>query len=327
VATLGPTPDQDRALSTLVENGTLTADQAASVKAVLWTPSTKRVVNPTSVLIEVAGYLGGGLMLGGAALLLAVNWERMSERDTVSILIGYAVALVVAGILVAGGPHRIIGLRRGEAPVRRRLVSVLFALSAGPAAMAAGVAADSEEVLAAGLVGFVVAVAGYALLPTVPGMLMTAAMSALAVGGGIEAVDRPPDLLVTYAYVGLGLAWGVVAAIGLVQPRHIGYAIGAGITIVGAQLALGPDREPVAYGLTFGAAVLCFLVYWLERATALLAFGVVAATIAVPEAVSHLTNDALSGPYILLLTGAVLVAASALGLWVRAARRNITAAP
>jgi hypothetical protein len=316
VATLAPTPDQDRALSALVERGTLTADQAAAVRGALWEQPERRA---SSVLIEVAGYVGGGLMLGGATLLLALNWQRLSESATVALLIGYAVAFVVAGVLVAGGPHRILGLRQSSSPVRRRLTSVLFALSSAPAAMAAGVAADTDEGLVAGLVGFAVATVGYALLPTVPGQLMTAAMSAFAVGGALTSVDRPINLLDSYAYIGLGVAWGIVALIGLARPRHTALAIAAVITVVGAQLAF--EREPIAYGVTFGVAVVCFLLYWTERTATLLLFGVVAATIAVPQAVSHLTNDALSGPAILLLSGAVLVSASAVGLWVRSARQ------
>jgi hypothetical protein len=127
-------------------------------------------------------------------------------------------------------------------------------------------------------------------------------------------------LLDVYAYVGLGLAWGIAALLGAARPRHVGLALAATIAIIGAQLGL--DREPVAYGLTFAIAVVCFLLYWIERATVLLVFGVIAATIAVPEAVNHLTDDSLGGPAILLLTGAVLVAMSALGLWIRSARNG-----
>jgi hypothetical protein len=321
VATLGPTPDQDRALSTLVERGTLTADQAAAVRGALWAPGERRASTVTSVLIEVAGYVGGGLMLGGATLLLALNWQRLTDIETMWILIGYALALVASGVLVAGGPRRVVGLREPSAsPIRRRLVGVLLALSAAPASMAAGVAADANQALVAGLVGFAVAAIGYALLPTVPGLLMTVGMSVFAVAGALEMSDERAALLDVYAYVGLGLAWGVAAMVGLARPRPVGLALAATITIIGAQLGL--DRPPVAYGLTLAVAVACFLLYWIERETVLLVFGVIAATIAIPEAVNHLTDDRLSGPAILLVSGAVLVAMSALGLWIRSARNG-----
>jgi hypothetical protein len=320
VTTLGPTSDQDRALHTLVERGTLTAEQVTAVRGALWTPGQRRASTVSSVLIEVAGYVGGGLMLGGATLLLALNWNRLSEFDTVRILVGYALALVASGVLVAGGPLRVLGLRRAQSPIRRRLVGVLLALSAGPASMAAGVAADSNQALVAGLVGFGVAALGYGLLPTVPGLLMTVGMSTYAVAGMIVMVGGRGMLVDMYAYVGLGLAWGAAAMLGAARPRHVGLALAATIAIIGAQLGL--DREPVAYGLTFAIAIVCFLLYWIERATVLLVFGVIAATIAVPEAVNHLTDDRLGGPAILLLTGAVLVGMSALGLWIRSARNG-----
>lgn len=326
----GPTPGQDKALSTLVERGTLTDDQASAVRAALWAGAARKATNPASVLIEVAGYVGGGLMLGGAALLVGLNWEALGRDGAVLVLVGYALALAVAGILVAGGPHRIIGLRDGSSPVRRRLVGVLLAISAGPAAMAAGISVDRHEGLVGGLVGLAVAVVAYFLLPTIPGVLVTAAMSAIATTGLIELQmdDTYQPLVPTLYLVGLGVAWTIATEVGLVKPRHIGLALGTGFAIFGAQMLIGAEGyQPWAYGLTFVAGLGCFLVYWLERATVLLAFGVVAVTIAVPEAVTDWTDDALSGPAILLISGAVLVAASAIGLWLRSARNAHLAHP
>jgi hypothetical protein len=322
MTTLTFTPDQEQALSHLVDKGTLTADQAAAVRGALWAPGERR--SSSSVLIEVAGYVGGGLMLGGATLLLGLAWDRLSQSTLVAILAGYAVALAVAGFAVAGGPHRILALRGASSPIRRRLTSVLFALGAVPSAMAAGVAVGTDDALAAGLAGFAVAAVGYALLPTVFGLLMTVAMSTVAVGGAVTVAHRPDDMLEVYGFVGLGVAWGAAALFGLARPRQLALALAAVITTVGAQLAY--DHRPVAYGVTFAVAVLCFLLYWTQRSTTLLVCGVIAATIAVPQAVSHLTRDALSGPTILLLSGAVLVGTSALSLWVRSTRGTATAA-
>ena len=324
----GPTPQQEQALSTLVEQGTLSGDQVGAVRAALWTPggSGPRGMNPASVLIEVAGYVGGGLMLGGAGLLVGLNAERLGRSGTAWALTGYALALALAAVVVAVGPHRIGALRDGRSPVRRRLVGVLLALASGPAAVAVAVAIDEHHALWAGLVGLAVALVGYALLPTVPGVLAMATMSVVTTAGLIELDPWHRPHLLTMAFVGLGLLWGLVSAAGLIRPKHIGYAIGAGIAIVGGQLELGVDERFIwAYGTTFAVALACFVVYWLERATVLLAFGVIATTIAVPEAVTDWTDDALSGPAILLISGAVLVAASALGLWLRSMRSRAVA--
>jgi hypothetical protein len=326
VIAVGPTPDQDKALNTLVERGTITADQAVAVRRAIWVPGTPGpVAGAGSVLVEVAGYVGGGLMLGGAGLLVGLNSERLGRDGTAIVLACYAAALALAAVILAGGPQRIRGLGDGSAPVRRRLVGVLLALSSGPAAIAVAVAvATSEhEALWSGLVGLGVAVLGYALLPTVPGMLAVATMSVVATAGAIELDPANRPHVPTFAFLGLGVLWGLVSATGLARPRHIGLAIGAGLAVVGAQLELGAgDRLILAYSLTFAVAVACFVGYWLQRATVLLAFGVIAATIAIPEAVSDWTDDSLGGPAILLISGAVLIAASALGLWLRSIRRT-----
>jgi hypothetical protein len=61
------------------------------------------------------------------------------------------------------------------------------------------------------------------------------------------------------------------------------------------------------------------VLYRWQREVVLLVAGVVGATIAVPEAISDLTNGAVSGSVILLVAGAVLIATSAVGLRLRAA--------
>jgi hypothetical protein len=319
--TLGPTPDQSSAMDQLVWRGTLTGDQASAVRAVLWPPGSRpaaSATNPAAVLIEVAGYVGGALMLGGAGLLVTLQWSQLGRHGATTVLIGYTLALMVAAVLVAGGPHRIVGLRDGRSPVRRRLVGVLLAFSAVPAAWATGLSIENKPTLPAGLVGLAVALLAYILLPTVPAVLAMATMSAVAVGGALSYEPHLPRLAPMFAYVGLGVLWALISLVGLIRPRRIGLALAAAFAIGGAQLAnILTDSSPWAYGLTMAAALLCFVLYWLERATVLLAFGVIGATIAVPEAVVDWTNNSLGGPAILLISGAVLIAASALGLWLR----------
>lgn len=324
---LRPTPDQQRALDDLVSQGTLNAEQAGAVRTALWTTDSARKSNPASVLIEVAGYVGGGLILGGALLLVGLNLADLGDTNAALLLAGYAVVLIVAAVLVASGPAALVRLRDDRTAIRRRLVAVLLAVSSGPAALAAAVYADDNATLWSGLVGLVVAVAAYAVMPGVPGLLAMAILSAVATGGAQAIPDHQP-LLLTFSFIGLGVLWAVVAVSSLVKPRHIALAVGAIFGIAGAQLALDSDgNNPWAYGLTFVLALLCFVGYWIERATVLLALGVVSTTIAVPEAIMDWTDDSLSGPAILLVSGVVLVAASALGLWLRSRRIEDGARP
>lgn len=327
---LAPTVEQHEALAGLVRDGTLTGDQAETVRRALFAPlATRAAANPVSTLIEIVGYVGGGLILGGAVLLVELNLERLGHDNAGRLLTGYAVLLVLAGLLIGGGPSRTIALRDNRQPVRRRLAGVLMAIGAVPAAMAAALfwPDTPNTVLYSGIVGLAVAVAGYALLPTVPGMLSLAAMSIVTTTGAVtraELAGRPT----AFAFVGLGLLFSIAAAVRLLPPRHIGLAVGAAIAIVGAHLStwLG-DTRAWTYGLTFLIGLICFAGYWFERATVLLVFGVIATTIAIPEAVTDWTHDALSGPAILLISGAVLVGVSGLGLWLRRVRRPAWAQP
>jgi hypothetical protein len=142
---------------------------------------------------------------------------------------------------------------------------VLFALATGPAAIATALAdpVPDRTTLAAGLVGLVVALAGYALLPTVPGMLAIAAASITATVGALELVAYPPRLAPMFAFVGLGLLFGLVAAARLLVPRRIGLALGAGIAIAGAHLAsVDSQARAWTYGLTVLIGLVCFVGYW-----------------------------------------------------------------
>jgi len=120
--------------------------------------------------------------------------------------------------------------------------------------------------------------------------------------------------------VALGGVWVALSLAGLAVPRRLGLVTGVGFAILGGQLGLETAAHGLAYGLTIAAGLAAFALYWWERATVLLVAGVVAVTLAVPEAVVDLTGNSLGGPTVLLVAGAVLVAASALGLRLRGIR-------
>lgn len=310
-----PRVDPDQALRRLVAEGVITAEQAAAVHEA----QSERAPAAGRWWAEVAGYLGGVLVLGAGALLLATTWDRLTGGARAGLLVAITLALLGAGVALAGGPARLSAL--GRAPARRRVVAVLFALASGTAAGAAGVFA--EEVFAsdnasvsAFAVGLVVAVAGYATVRTAPGLLAAAAMS-LMLGGAVMGewvrADSPVPIAVTY--LALGSMWATLALAAVAVPRQLGLGIGAAITLLGAQLLLGePAGPPWAYGVTAAVAVMCFVLYRLWRDTVLVVAGVVAAAIAAPEAVWDWTDGAAGGALVLLVAGLALIAASGLGL-------------
>jgi len=306
--------EQRDALRRLVDDGVLAAAQGEAVR-LAFTRGSGRRDGPAGWLAEVAGYVGGGLMLGGVTLFLAVSWSELSEAARGGLLAVFALAFAVGGVLVAGGPGRVRrpGLEPGTA--RRRIVSVLFALAAVPAALATGVSVDHYAVLSGASVGLVVAAVGMALVPTAAGLVATAGMSVVAVaqfGGQVLHVSPLGSSLLMIA---LGIAWSVVAGLRLVPAWQLGLVVGTGLALIGAQLSA--DRAGTAWwtwALTFTLAVGYFLGYHWQRTVVLLVAGVLGVTVAVPQAVIDWTDGSLGGSVVLLLAGAVLVAASAVGL-------------
>jgi hypothetical protein len=273
---------------------------------------------PAGWLVEVAGYVGGGLMLGGVAVFLTASWDELSQAARSGLLAVFALAFALGGVLVAGGPQRVGRRAPHPGTARRRVVGVLFGLAALPAALAIGVAVDSYAGLSGALGGFAVALLGLLLVPTAAGLVVTAAMSVAAVAlFGDEMLHATP-LGSGLLLIALGLAWTVVACLNLVPARPLGLVVGTGVALVGAQLPLGAEGTvPWAYTLTSGLAFGFVLGYRWQRSVVLLVAGVLGVTVAVPEAVIDWTDGALGGSVVLLLAGGVLVAASALGLAIR----------
>jgi hypothetical protein len=300
--------DQQAALRRLVVAGELTEAQAEAVRREFGAaPGGPKV----GWLIEVAGYLGGGLILGGAALLVGSTWDSLGRGWQTAILAGVAGLFVAAALLVAEGPRRIRGLQGA----RRRVVGVLLSLTAIPAAFAAAVAVSDYDAVWGFWAGLVVSVVCLLVLPTGLGVAVTAAMSIGAVVGLVEEVWQTRPLGVGLTLVALGAAWVAVTVAGWARPKWLGLLIGFGLAIVGAQLPLAEGgTEAWAYGLTLAVAAGCLLLYRWERSLMTLAGGVIGVTLAVPEMISDVTDGAVGGAAILLIAGVVLVAASAAGM-------------
>lgn len=313
-------PDRvDIALGELLSRGVLTADQSAEVRSALARADAAES-RPSRWWAEVAGYLGGVLMAGGAALLVATAWDDLTKPVRAALLGGIALALIGAGLVVGRVPQDLLRLRAGGSPARRRVVGVLFALASGAAAGAAAVAAGGHEGLAAGGVGLLVASSGYAVLRTAPGLLAAALTSLILVVSTMEEFSAGP-VTVGFAYLLLGAGWTALAAVGVAVPRSVGFGIGAVLAIVGAQQPLADSGwQGLAYALTFGVALACFALYrWRQEAVLLIA-GVVGVAIAAPEVVWDWTDGAAGGAVILLVAGGALVGASAIGLGLWRAR-------
>ncbi|HEX7744658.1 MAG TPA: hypothetical protein VF462_05290, partial [Micromonosporaceae bacterium] len=160
-----------------------------------------------------------------------------------------------------------------------------------------------------------VALAGYAALPSVPGLLGSAAASLLLTTSAATDLGVTSPFGVGVVLLLLGTTWIVLAAVGVAGPRPIAFGIGATLAFVGAQQPIGqPGAQGWTYAFTATVAVACFALYRWQRDVVLLVAGVVGVAISAPEAVWDWTDGAAGGAVVLLVAGAALIAASAAGL-------------
>ncbi|MEV4476519.1 DUF2157 domain-containing protein [Nonomuraea sp. NPDC049504] len=306
------TPDE--ALARLVRDGVISAEQAMAVREAL----RESAAPARARWAEVAGYVGGGLVLAGALSLVATSWADLSKVAHMAILLAATVALLTAGIILLGArsreratPPSDPGARSREraATARSRTGSVSVALASVTAALAAAELVDVSAI--AGAVGLLVGVLGYALARTAPLALACAFFAALTVGSLADDLTGGSALAAGLSLVVLGVVWTTLVLAGVIGQRPLGLGLGAVIALIGGQQDAGAVW---AYTMTAAIAVACLLLYRRERAWVLLVAGVIGFTIAVPEAIWHWTGGAVGGSVIVMIAGAVLVTASVLGI-------------
>lgn len=104
------TQSRDEVLRRLVREGTLTAAQALAVHQAL--DEAERPARARWA--EVAGYVGGALLLVGAVSLAGTSWPVLSTAARVLILLSATAALLAAGLLLADlGPRLSLRVRAG----------------------------------------------------------------------------------------------------------------------------------------------------------------------------------------------------------------------
>ncbi len=281
-------------------------------------------------LSELAGYVGGALVVAAGVFFVADRWESLSVPQQVGLLAGIGVLLVVAAVTVGLTGGGLATLRSGVQPVRQRLASVLFTAgaAAGTSAVVVGLAdviqRRGTEMTQGPLIGLagsatfiLVCGVGYALAPTVLGQVGVAAGAAFAIPFTLDSVGDVEAVPTGLLFLALGLAWLALAETGFWREVMVGRLVGAAFALIGAQIPVGSDQAWVGYLLTFLVALGGFGVYVARHAWPYLAIGVVGVTLAVPEAVYDWTEGALGTAWVLLVAGVTLLGASLLGLRLR----------
>lgn len=275
-------------------------------------------------MAEVAGYVGGALVVGAAVLFFGNSWPDLALAARVGVLAGIAALLLVVGggvVALAGGPA---ALRAAEEAIRRRLASVLLTGAAAAAAFAVGVWLDevmAEEqavVTLSMLVALLAVLAGYRVAASTVGQLGAAAAAFMLVPAALAWVTEDfSEVLFGGIILGLGTLWVIAAETGAWREAQPARIIGLSLALVGAQIPAFGDEVAWAYTLTGAVAVLAFAGYLTRRAWPYLAAGVVGLTVAVPEALFDLTGESLGAAGVLLATGLTLLVAALLGLRLR----------
>ncbi len=243
----------------------------------------------------------------------------------------WVLALFAAVVLATGGLvlARAAG-RAGVEPLadlRGRLASVLLAGSGLAAAFAVGIwlgdllAFEQEDlvVFLAAATALVVVLAGYLVIPSPVGQVAAAVAAFTMVPSGLAALPSDSTSIVPIAMsiLGLGVLWLVLAEVGVWRDLSTARVVGSVMAFIGAQMSLGDENAWIAYVATAALGAAAFGLYVVTRAWPYLVTGVVAVTVAVPEALYDWAEGSLGAAGILLVTGVTLLLAALAGLRLR----------
>ncbi|HQR26775.1 MAG TPA: hypothetical protein PLP61_07015 [Nocardioides sp.] len=316
----------------LVSAGLLDAtrrdDAQRVVVGVLGEPEKK--ASSRTLLVEIAAYVGGALVVASVGLFLAQYWTRFSGAVQVSVLALIAVLLAAAGLAVSRVGTGYAELRAGRDEMRRRLTSALLSAASVATGITVGRAVDlqvSPETgggnwpLVAGTATVVLlAAAAYAYAPSVLGQLVIAAGLFNLTTTTWSMLDSQQESTVGpgLVFLAIGLLWVGAAERGVFHEQAPARAIGAALALFGAQFVrFGGEYNNLSYLLLLLVAVGAFAMYLRTASWPYLVVGVLGVTLVVPEAIIDWTGGSLGPAGGVLIAGVTLLGASLAGLRVR----------
>jgi hypothetical protein len=322
------------ALERLVENGTLTPEQATAVRTDFHRdldpelrgrpgrPQEGRDSSWSLILTEVGGYVGTAFVVGAAAALVGPEWGDLSRNARVAVLAGPALFLLIAAVVVARSMAGGWVLRPdGPGGPRRRLVSTLILAAGGLLAGATAIITpDSDPQRLVPLVALLVWGVGYVLCRGVLLHLGTGAalawMAMSIVDSGSDQAWQLNGLLLVIA----GAGWVLLVARGLVEERAVGIAVAGVMAFTGGEIVVADGAEGYGY-LLLGLLALAGLAGYIRtRELSALGVGAVALAVVVPQAVIDYTEGSLGAAGGLLVSGLSIVAVSVLATRLRRIR-------
>ena len=304
-------------------------DAERVVMEVLGEPRERRVSSRT-LLVEIAAYVGGALVVASFGLFLAQYWAELAGPVQVMVLASIASVLGVAGLAVSRLGPGSDELRGGRDQVRRRLASALLSAAAATAGVAVGrlvalqigegVEGESWPIVAGAMTTLALSAAAYVYVPSVVGQLtMTAAIFMLVTGAwSLLDEDQTDTLVPGVAFVAVGILWLVGAESGVFREVVQARAIGAAMTLFGSQFTLfGGGHDNLSHLLMVIVSATAFVMYVRKVAWPYLVIGVLGVSLVVPEAIIDWTGGSLGPAGAVLVAGVTLLGASIAGLRVR----------
>jgi hypothetical protein len=334
-------PMAGQVVSDLVAAGLIEQRRAPEAESVVTRSLAGHGVPPTAApparapggvrgqLVEIAGYVGGALVLASVGLFLAQQWDNLSDTAQVATLATAAVLLAAAGLVVTRVGGGYAEMRFGGDEVRRRLSAALLVGGAFAAALTVGRVTDLvvEEQFSdwpffvGALAMALLAVVVYAFVPSALGQLVIAAAGFMAILNGWTLAGQMDDrtLLPGLSILVFAVLWLVVAEVpAWFRERTVARGIGVALALFGAQMPMfGGEYNAVAYALTAAVALAGFALYLRTAAWPYLVAGVLGITLVVPEAVIDWTDGSLGVAGGVLVAGLTLLGASLAGFRMR----------
>ncbi len=297
-----------RRVARWVEAGVIGREQADAILAL--EDRDRRSGGRRAVVVEVLGYLGGGLALVAGFVLGAESWDQQGRSGRAGVL------AVVTGALLAAGWW----LRRDHGRVLPRLASVLWlAAVAGFAGLLAVLTeGDSDGVLgdpSLWVAGGTLVLAG-GLYLVERRVLQQVTLVVAAVATMVAAGDRVGwswQAVEGYGFLVLGALWLELGRRGLVVPRRTSEALGSLLLLTGPEVLDVQGDGPGDWGLWLGLGLSVALIVAGSalRRSVPLGIGAAGMVVFLAQVTGGLWRD-VGGPVAVLVAGLGLVAAAVL---------------
>ena len=332
------------ALERLVENGTLTREQADVVRTDFHSElrtdslgkserSTEQHTNWTALLSEVGGYIGAAFVFGAAIALVGTGWDNFSEAARIALLGVPAVLLLIAAFAVAvrlpGGwsfrppfsGHPSVNDHNSGAAVldasasapARRLIAALVLVGGGLlAGVVAVITQDSGSDAWIPVVALLVWGAGYLLFRGAALQVATAVALTWTVFGVVDANWDDQSPLSGLVLVLAGAGWALLARYRVIEEQVLAVAVAGVMAFIGGEEVVVSDYEGLGYLLLGLLAVVGLIGYVRTQTLSTLGVGAVTLAVVVPQVVIDYTEGSLGAAGGLLVSGLSVVAVSVL---------------